>query len=1829
MAEEKNNNFNKHELFAKWQKLSKQDLENLKHTLTDEQELAAYNEFIANYTQETENEDSSSTKETSEVVGSDTPTTETSQVGQETDSGNPPAPDTDTGAGAGAGTDVVEDTDKNNTTTTENQNDDSGQPVTPKSSEITKNEVVSIINEIQESNTEEQYLESIDPKITDEQIEIATSFEKASDVLEALGTTDNLLVAYDYYSKKGDKEKTTLIQEAMGLSVDELITNTNIDITSSNTYSWLQLIHKSNTTDQDKIEKALTLVATKLKAYDTQFFGELSDEELTSNYDKANTALSTTFKDCGYKYLEDNFVFTDEKGHVLKDKSLIGKSISRFLDNGDGKDLSNCQNSIVEMARELVAQDLAKNGLKIKDEDGKERDLGQNDYERLIREKIDLMLGIKPNQEGGKTSIKQSEVIGKMGSFMVGAEEFKHRASQKGYKGLYEKSTTWLKRLDDKLVERYGNKYIKAKQYAKTLGKVVKGSAIGVAKFALVSTVAGPAGVAAYIGYNTYKQWKNLSQNWDKMDKTEKTCSVIANSVSSVISVSMAAVGLDGIAEHLQGPIGTFTSTIAQNVGIWGRTAITTAANSASKVLKEIELKSKRNKIANELKDCKDPKRIQELLSENKKNIIDTRQNRENLVVSVVSSGVGTFVGQGVNQGIAEAGGLGGIIDELGEKITDRFSEQPTDVNGAKPEGLTADTEGVTADTEGVTAEKDTSNSTEEQRAENLKEATETKFNNRSVAEMLNDKLAAEAKHLGNLSVAEQQELSTKLQEIYGDKAYMAGTSAMAEPYTIVSELRNSMPAEDFAKLGFDNSITSIEVLKVLVDNPQLADNAGINKFMDTHFDAQQHFSFSEGVMPRVEQPQTTPEGNTNLDKMETPGIDIKTPLPDLDIKLDDQLIPEDKGLSIPEELTPEEQKLQAKFDNRMAKENIRHDANINEIINDQIDATEAEDTRHNAKVSRIEEQVAKEDAKYEDNMEKIVDETAADILDEEARHTAKSDKIAEQVAKEDAKYEDNMEKIVDETASDILDEEARHTAKSDKIAEKVAKEDIKYEDNMEKIVDETTSDILDEEARHTAKSDKIAAKQEGEQAKHENNFNEIVNELNEKVSSEETKHQERVSELDEKQNKEDERNERRVNKIEDKYKSRMEKTEDGQEDKREQIEAKRTRGLQREETRHDSRNERITELHTKESARHEAEIDKIVQELNQDLDAENARHDAKEASLEAKQTREDTRHETNMSEIINDQIEATEAEDARHNAKEASLEAKQTREDTRHEANMNEIINDQIEATEAEDARHDAKSSKLEEKMAKEDNKYNDNMEKIVDKTSADIVDEETRHGEKVAKITEKYEKGLEKLNADQSTQQPAQDQQETKVPQKTSDEAIRSGQTVVTKSSSRVVIENGVFVENSSQTTTTIYSEDGTILEQTTNTQGQPQKTTEGVSQTPETVLEKSSEETQQKLEKSATEFQNPQQYTEDGYTQIEDGVYKINADGSVEYSFNYCPNAALEMLPDDVKNSPSASLIAKGVYAQTQVYRDLMTQDTLSPEETIFVENYKEMIKDYGLAFDDSGRLGRAYHDTDVHRNDGVKYQCTTDGLTILSDKGLPEVEARNKVYIDLVDRGENETFGVAERDFMNNFEKEMQSQNLYHNAKGDLVEVPDNVTVSRGGMAYSINSDGVKEEGLYGYNHTAQDYMSEARSILGSDAKAGELIKMKNLLMHADIMEDIKSREASGESFTPEQKASITQFKENYEKSFDALRENHILGESLSGRPTRPSNNDILNAQNKELMTALGIDPASIPEGQTPQETYNMLTGKAKEYSDGVTAKANKAVSNVAKTGGQYR
>lgn len=849
--------------------------------------------------------------------------------------------------------------------------------------DVTKEEVDNIINEIKQSEQESDYIKSIKPKLKKRDIEASLSFDTPQDKAIALFNPDDMLVAYDYIKNKQPSREGEM-QEVIRAYLDMVQPE---GVNPHNAFALNALIAKAGFENEEDEYKIKEKIAQGMKAFDQELIGTLGDEELATNYENAHNALENTFPDVGRKFLKDHYVLTEDDGKPITDKNRGLFSPARWLEGGGRRnDLSDMQDSIIEMARELVSQDLAKTGTTITDPDGKTRNLTDTDYEKMMQDKIKMLLGAP--EENGKTRVYRKDLTSSMAGAMVQAEKFKARAKQKFKNGkLYKATTTWLERLDNRLKETFGKPYEIAKKAVKWAAKTSVNVGMGVARIAAISTVAGPIGVSAYLGYLTYNQWKNVGHQLKNKSKGEQTAIVAGNIISSTLTLGMAAMGLNEVAQGVGidgGSVGQFISNATTQMGVVGRVAIVTAGNSMVNLVKGFNTNLQLNRVDRQLKNEKDPKKVKDLLDRKKELYSVRRANRIETVEKAASAALGTVVGVEGNKllqnlihgtpdqtNAAKPNGTGtepadttqtlekmlnmnqlangelsvntdysdlaqDLENNYGSKATEilqNVSQNPSEfLSKFSPEqlsdmGLSETSTGLDiakalANTDNATILSEVHElrvamataaaehgatvgaNSAEQTAQNIEEAKNTRVHSsgRSVAEMLNDKLAAEAKHLGNLSVAEQQELSTKLQEIYGDKAYMAGTSAMAEPYTIVSELRNSMPAEDFAKLGFDNSITSIEVLKVLVDNPQLADNAGINKFMDTHFDAQQHFDWTPGVQPvqhtHTPTEPTNPE-NTQPDHGQGSGVRENLGLDNVTaIKGKAELMADDKGLA-------------------------------------------------------------------------------------------------------------------------------------------------------------------------------------------------------------------------------------------------------------------------------------------------------------------------------------------------------------------------------------------------------------------------------------------------------------------------------------------------------------------------------------------------------------------------------------------------------------------------------------------------------------------------------------------------------------------------------------------------------------------------------------------------------------------------------------------------------------------------------------------------------------------------------------------------------------------
>ena len=821
---------------------------------------------------------------------------------------------------------------------------------------LTPEEVNEMITQLNSSENTAYYIRDIDPKISEDNIELSLLLDTPKKIAVALSNPDDMLVAFDYVSEKNPTQKDRLTE-----SMRELLTMVKPqDINPDNAFALNELAKRAGFEDDQKLA-IQTKIAQGLKLYDNEHFGNKTDEELAENYEKAQDLLANNeeIKKCGTAFLDEKFLIVDDKGKNLKDKEL-----------------QKCKDSVIEMARELVAQDLAKEGFKTKNPDGTERDLTTADYEKKMQDKICMLIGTysKPGKDG-KTPVSHSQVVASMATHMVRSETFKSRAKQRGGTSskLYQSTTTWLKRLDERLTKRFGDKYTKAKKIAKVLGKVAIQSVIGSAKFLAISAVAGPVGVGVYMAYNTAKLWKNVGQELKGKSGLEKAAVITGKVVTSAISIGMAGAGLgDMLPAEGVGSLISNVSTHIAGSGILARTATTTLANSLPNLTKGWLLRRESKKIKKEIAAETDPEKIKALIDRDKAIAISRRNNKEELIIQTASAAVGTGVGLWANQQLQNLTGgvtLRDVIDGTADEkfansklanMLDKSENVADQTNGAKPDGVGKEQAEVRENIEKMLTQEKMANgefnapadttslankleaqfgskapeiveaisknpdeflnqfSSEQIEQMGLKENATTTEILRAVSDTTNNAVLSQVPDLNTAisqAAVQHQAVNTgdgagattsaeataqnieaaknsvhpsgrsindmaindlaklgiegqeaKLIEGWGEKSYMAVHSAAAEPTTVVEALRATMPAEDFAKLGFDNSPSSAEVARTLINNPQLASNPGLQSFMNSHFNASQQFNWTPGVEPvhNQVQAQENPGGGQN-----------------------------------------------------------------------------------------------------------------------------------------------------------------------------------------------------------------------------------------------------------------------------------------------------------------------------------------------------------------------------------------------------------------------------------------------------------------------------------------------------------------------------------------------------------------------------------------------------------------------------------------------------------------------------------------------------------------------------------------------------------------------------------------------------------------------------------------------------------------------------------------------------------------------------------------------------------------------------------------------------
>ena len=319
---------------------------------------------------------------------------------------------------------------------------------------------------------------------------------------KALSNIDDLVAAQAYY--KDDKDKSAQLDPI----VENRLKNLSLsDITPTNAESYRLLCLQCG--NEELRQQGLNLIADAIIQYDKEHFGSFrpNTEELAANYDKAHAGL----KD------KDPFACKHDP-----DKDTIDLGSVEFTDAA-GKPLSEKETqkqkaAISALAREMAAQRLAKQGSYTPEE-----------LEQAYKDAAaEIVWGSQPKYgKNGKPQVDKDALASTIANQYLEAETFKDRCKQKFKDNpLVKKVSNNVEKIDKKLEERYGKKYVYAKQALKFVGKI-SGS---VAKNAAIYGAAGliPGGTAVVIGYNIYKNWANINKQLkDPNASTAKKCAMV------------------------------------------------------------------------------------------------------------------------------------------------------------------------------------------------------------------------------------------------------------------------------------------------------------------------------------------------------------------------------------------------------------------------------------------------------------------------------------------------------------------------------------------------------------------------------------------------------------------------------------------------------------------------------------------------------------------------------------------------------------------------------------------------------------------------------------------------------------------------------------------------------------------------------------------------------------------------------------------------------------------------------------------------------------------------------------------------------------------------------------------------------------------------------------------------------------------------------------------------------------------------------------------------------------------------------------------------------
>lgn len=442
---------------------------------------------------------------------------------------------------------------------------------------------------------------------------------------KALSNIDDLVAAQAYY--KDDKDKSAQLDPI----VENRLKNLSLsDITPANAESYRLLCMQCG--NEELRQQGLNLIADAIIQYDKEHFGSFrpNTEELAANYDKAHAGL----KD------KDPFASKHDP-----DKDTIDLGSVEFTDAA-GKPLSEKEakkqkEAISALAREMAAQRLAKQGSYTPEE-----------LEQAYKDAAaEIVWGSQPKYgKNGKPQVDKDALASTIANQYLETETFKDRCKQKFKDNpLVKKVSNNVEKIDKKLEERYGKKYVYAKQALKFVGKI-SGS---VAKNAAIYGAAGliPGGTAVVIGYNICKNWKNIKKQLkDPNASTAKKCAMVAGAcATTALSGLGIASSLGTVAEAANAVSPGMVSSAANfmgQLGTYGRMGVSAAATMLPNLTESVSLRLQNWNVNRKIKKEKDGEKLQQLIANQKALQVKIKNNKKEMLLKGGSLVAGMAAGQ-------------------------------------------------------------------------------------------------------------------------------------------------------------------------------------------------------------------------------------------------------------------------------------------------------------------------------------------------------------------------------------------------------------------------------------------------------------------------------------------------------------------------------------------------------------------------------------------------------------------------------------------------------------------------------------------------------------------------------------------------------------------------------------------------------------------------------------------------------------------------------------------------------------------------------------------------------------------------------------------------------------------------------------------------------------------------------------------------------------------------------------------------------------------------------------------------------------------------------